>query len=69
MRKLLVVVLVLGVLGAGGWFAYQQFNQAQAAGAPAWDVVRVTRGDIAATVSATCPDRTPTINLTLPASE
>ncbi len=53
MRKFLVAVLVLAVLGAGGWFVYQQFNQAQAAEAPAWDVVKVERGNIAATVSAT----------------
>lgn len=53
MRKFLMAVLVLAVLGAGGWFLYQQFNQAQAAEGPAWSVVTVTRGDIAATVSAT----------------
>lgn len=53
MRKFLAAALIIAVLGIGGWFAYSQLNQAQAAETPAWDVVRVERGDIAATVSAT----------------
>jgi HlyD family secretion protein len=54
MRKLIIVVLVLGVLGAAGYFGYQEFQKRRAAAAaPNYEAVKVTRGDISATVSAT----------------
>lgn len=54
MRKLLVIFLVLAVLGAGGYFGYQEYQRRQAeASAPDYEPVPVKRGDILATVSAT----------------
>lgn len=54
MRKLFIVVLVLVVLGAGGYFGYQEYQKRRAAAAaPDYESVTVTRGDISATVSAT----------------
>jgi HlyD family secretion protein len=54
MRKLLIVVLVLAVLGTAGYFAYQEFQKRQAeASKPQYEAVTVRRGDISATVSAT----------------
>jgi HlyD family secretion protein len=55
MRKVLIIVVVVAVLGAGGWFAYQRFvvqPQAQAQ-TPAYETVKVVRGNILSTVSAT----------------
>ncbi len=70
MRKLFIVVLVLAVLGAAGYFGYQEYQKRQAAAAaPAYEPVKVTRGDISATVSATglvLPERE--VNLAFAAS-
>ncbi len=69
MRKLLVIVLVLAIVGAGGYFGYQEFQKRQAAAAaPDYETVKVNRGDISATVSATgavLPERE--VNLSLSA--
>ncbi|OQA45915.1 MAG: Macrolide export protein MacA [Chloroflexi bacterium ADurb.Bin325] len=46
MKKLGLVVLILALLAAGGWFFSQRLD-------PAWSVATVVRGDIAATISAT----------------
>jgi HlyD family secretion protein len=54
MRKLFIVVIVLAVLGAAGYFGYREFQKRQAeAAAPNYEAVTVKRGDISATVSAT----------------
>lgn len=70
MRKLLIVVLILSVLGAGGYFGYQEFQKRQAeAAAPDYETITVTRGDISATISATgavLPERE--VNLAFPTS-
>lgn len=54
MRKLLIIVLVLAVLGAAGYFGYQELQRRRAeASKPQYDAVTVKRGDISATISAT----------------
>lgn len=55
MKKLLIVLVVVAVLAAGGWYAYQQYVlPAQAAAqAPAYETVQVESGPIASTVNAT----------------
>jgi len=53
MRKLFIVVIVLAILGAAGYFGYRQVQARQAAQKPTYETVTVTRGDISATVSAT----------------
>jgi HlyD family secretion protein len=55
MKRLVIFLLVAAVLGAAGWFAYQQFvvqPQAQAQ-QPSYETVAVDRGNILSTVSAT----------------
>lgn len=55
MKRFLVFLLVAAVLGAGGWFAYQQFvvqPQVQAQ-QPSYETVEAVRGNILSTVSAT----------------
>ena len=55
MKKFLIFVVIVAVLGVGGWFAYQQYflpTQAQAQ-APTYETVQVERGPIASTVNAT----------------
>ena len=66
MRKLVIVVLVLALLGAGGWFGYQRFIVAQTPQVPAYEVVNVARGTISAAVSATgtvLPERQANLSL------
>ncbi len=53
MRKTLIILAVLAVLGLAGWFGYQRFIAARTAVAPSWDVVLVERDTIKSTVSAT----------------
>ncbi len=54
MRKLFIVVLVLAILGAGGYFGYREYQKRRAAAAaPNYEAVTVQCGDISATVSAT----------------
>ena len=55
MKNLLIFVVVVAVLGVGGWFAYQQYvvpaqTQAQE---PAYETVQVEQGPIGSTVNAT----------------
>jgi HlyD family secretion protein len=55
MKKFLIFVVIVAVLGVGGWFAYQQYflpTQAQAQ-APTYETVQVEQGPIASTVNAT----------------
>jgi HlyD family secretion protein len=53
MRKFFIVVIILAILGAAGYFGYQQVQKRQAAQKPDYESVTVDRGDISATVSAT----------------
>ena len=55
MKNLLIFLVIAGVLGVGGWFAYQQYvlpaqTQAQT---PTYETSPVERGPIASTVNAT----------------
>jgi HlyD family secretion protein len=55
MKRFLIFLLVAGVLGVGGWFAYQQLvvqPQVQAQ-QPSYETAEVNRGNILSTVSAT----------------
>ncbi len=55
MRRFLLISLLLALLAAGGWFAYQRYwlPRQAAAQAPTYETVRVERGPIASTVNAT----------------
>lgn len=55
MRRFIVTVVVLAVLGVVGWFAYQRFGEMQAAAdtGPTYETAAVERGSINSTVSAT----------------
>ena len=50
LAKALIVVLIIGGLGAGGWYWYKE-HQKQSA--PAFRTVQVKRGDLVATIGAT----------------
>ncbi len=54
MRKFFIFLVVVAVLGAGGWYAYQQYYlPAQAESqAPQYETLTVDRGNILSTVSA-----------------
>ena len=55
MKRLLITVVLLAVIGAAGWFGFQQFQERQAAldEEPTYETVSVERGTISSTVSAT----------------
>jgi HlyD family secretion protein len=55
MRRLLTILLILSLLTAGGWAAYQFYwlPRQAAAQAPTYETIDVARGSIASTVSAT----------------
>jgi HlyD family secretion protein len=55
MRRFIMTLLVLAVLGVVGWFAYQRFGEMQAAAeaGPTYETAAVERGSINSTVSAT----------------
>ena len=55
MRNFLIAVIVIVVIGAAGWFGFQQFQQRMAAQdeQPSYETVTVERGSISSTVSAT----------------
>lgn len=55
MRRLIITLVVMAVLGTTGWFAYQRFGEMQAAAdtGPAYETTAVERGSINSTVSAT----------------
>lgn len=55
MKRLILVLLIVAAVAAGGWLAYDRYVapiQAQS-DAPAYETITVTRGAIASTVSAT----------------
>ncbi len=54
MRRLLITLIVLALIGAAGWVGYQRFQaQAELAEAPSYETTTVARGSISSTVSAT----------------
>ena len=55
MRRLLIILVVLAVIAAGGWYAYQQIwlPRQAAETAPQYETTTVRRATIASTVSAT----------------
>lgn len=54
MRRVLIILITLALLGVGGWFGYQRFQQIQAEqnAVPSYETTAVQRGSIASTVSA-----------------
>ncbi len=53
LRRLIIWLFVLALLGTGGYFGYQEYLRRQTPPAPEWEVVPVRRANIKATVSAT----------------
>lgn len=55
MRRFIIVLLILIVLGVGGWIGYQQYwlPRQAAAQEPTYETIEVRRATIASTVSAT----------------
>ncbi len=55
MKRLLIAIIVIVVMGAAGWFGFQRFQARRAALAeiPSYETVTVERGSISSTVSAT----------------
>ena len=55
MKRLLFTLVGLAVIGAAGWFGFQQFQERRAAldEEPSYETVTVERGSISSTVSAT----------------
>lgn len=55
MRRLIIFLAIVLVLGVGGWFGYQRFSSAAKAqqDVPSFETVKVARGSIQATVNAT----------------
>lgn len=52
MRKVLLIILAIALVAAGGWFIYRQVNKANMVQTPDYQLVPAGRGDISATVSA-----------------
>lgn len=53
MKRALIIILIIGLLGVGGYFAYQQYTRAQAASQSNYQTVTVARGNLTAIVGAT----------------
>jgi HlyD family secretion protein len=53
MKRAIIVVVILLILGTGGFFIYRQFQSAQQAVNNSLQTVEITRGDLTATVGAT----------------
>ena len=53
MKRALIIILLIGVLGVGGFFVYTNFQKAQAANQNNFQTVTLTNGDLTATVGAT----------------
>jgi HlyD family secretion protein len=58
MKRVVTTIIVLVLLGVGGFFAYRYYQSQQAAQAGDYQTVAVTRGDLTATVGATGVVRT-----------
>jgi len=53
MKRAIIAILIIGVLAALGYFAYQRFVGAQTSAASNFQTVAVSRGDLTASVGAT----------------
>ena len=53
MRRILIAIVVLVLVGGASWYAYSATSQEKEPPPPDYEVYTVTRGDLAATVSAT----------------
>jgi len=53
MRRALIALLILAVVGGSSWFVYQQSAQKKEAPEPDYEIYTVEQGDIFATVSST----------------
>ncbi len=53
MKRVLIIVLILVVLGVGGFFGYREYLRVQAASQSTYQTVTAARGDLTAIVGAT----------------
>lgn len=53
MKKTLITILIVAVLGVGGYFGVTEYQKAQAAKASTYSTVTVTRGELTAIIGAT----------------
>lgn len=53
MKRVLIIIGVLAVLGVGGYFGWQRIQQVQASAASSFQTVVLSRGDLTASVGAT----------------
>jgi HlyD family secretion protein len=53
MKRALIIILLIAVLGVGGFFVYQRVQQSQAASESTFQTVTLTNGDLTAIVGAT----------------
>jgi HlyD family secretion protein len=53
MKRAIVIVIVVAVLGAGAFFGYQRYTAAQAAQASQFQTVQVDRGNLTASIGGT----------------
>lgn len=53
MKRAIVILIVIAIVAAGGYFGYQAWQRAQAAAAGSFQTANVTRGDLTAIVGAT----------------
>ncbi len=66
MRRTITIVLIIAAIAATGWFGYQKFGAARQPETPEYEIVKVLRGDIESTVSATgtvLPERQASLSL------
>lgn len=53
MKRLIITVLVIAILGAGGFFGYRQYQASQAAKQANYQTTKIERGELTAIVGAT----------------
>ena len=53
MKRALIIILLIAVLGVGGFFVFQRYQQSQAASETTFQTVTLTDGDLTAIVGAT----------------
>ncbi len=57
MKRFLIIIIILAVLGVGGYFVYQEWQKSQSAAQSNYQTVAVARGDLTATVGGTGTSR------------
>ena len=53
MKRALIIILIIGLLGVGGYFGYREYTRAQAASQSNYQTVTMARGNLTAIVGAT----------------